>query len=337
MNVFCSLVVDIGGEMGVQRRYLVVANPILAQDVQPNGKAMIAGTADGDVLRTTDAGSSWATTAQGLPRAPVNTLAISPAFTDDGFGSAVVGTHARHTTDGGISWHPFTSVPDDAAIRSTAISPDFTESGLIALGGLHGTILLSNNRGKSWTRLDETFREATITSIAFSPRFAQDGVILAAAIAHDSAVVYRSSDRGESWDAYVQANTVFPWLSIAIATGPTTTTDAYAFATGSQVYFPGSGDGYWNVSHVAGPEAAVRDLVAIGTEDANTWYIAATSVGLFISSLTGHAWEELAEPLAGRPIQAVDVVASDDGYTLLTTTMNGEIWTGQLTITAAQP
>ena len=142
--------------------------------------------------------------------------------------------------------------------------------------------------------------------------------------------------RGESWEAYVQANAVFPWLSIAIAIGPTTTTDAYAFATGSQVYFPGTGDGYWNVSHVAGTEAAVRDLVAITPADADTRYIAATSVGLFISSLTSHAWEEIAEPLAGRPIQAIDAVAHSNGYTLLATTMNGEIWTGRLAIVATQ-
>ena len=314
----------------------LVANPILAQAVQPNGEAMLAGTADGNVLRTIDAGSSWTATTQGLPHAPVNALAISPAFVDDGFGSAVVGPHVRHTTDGGTSWKAFASVPADAEIRSTAISPDFTASGVLALGGLRGTLLLSTNRGESWTRLDETFSESAITSIAFSPQFANDGVILASAIAHDSAIVYRSSDRGESWEAYVQANAVFPWLSIAIAIGPTTTTDAYAFATGSQVYFPGTGAGYWNVSHVAGTEAAVRDLVAITPADADTRYIAATSVGLFISSLTSHAWEEIAEPLAGRPIQAIDAVAHSDGYTLLATTMNGEIWTGRLAIVATQ-
>ena len=309
----------------------LVAHPILSQAVQPDGPSIVVGTAAGDILCTVDAGATWATGTTGLPGEPVTAMAISPAFTDDGFGTAVVGSHARHTTNRGQTWQAFASLPSDAAIMSTAISPASGTNLVTALGGPGGTLLLSDDNGAAWTRLNETFFGATIAAIAFSPRFPKDGVILAAAIAHNASIVYRSADRGQSWEPYVQADSVFPWISLAIPMGASADDDDFAFATGSEVYFPSPGPkNFRNVAYVVGPDAAVRDLLSIRTLDGETCYIAATSAGIFRSNVPNHGWQEISGPLSGRPIQAIDAIAADDNYTLVATTINGEIWTSYL-------
>jgi len=312
----------------------LVAHPILSQAVQPDKPSIVAGTSVGDILCTVDAGVTWTTGTTERPGEPVTAVALSPAFADDGFGTAVVGNHAQHTTNGGQTWQAFASLPSDAAIMSTAISPASDTSLVTALGGPGGTLLLSNDNGATWTRLNETFSGATIAAIAFSPRFPKDGVILAAAIAHNASIVYRSANRGQSWEPYVQADSVFPWISLAIPMGTSTDNDDFAFATGSEVYFPGVGpENFRNAAYVSGPDTAVRDLLAIRTPDGETCYIAATSVGIFQSNVPNHGWDEISGPLSGRPIQAIDAIATDDNYTLVATTINGEIWAGCLNMT----
>ncbi|HCU72305.1 MAG: hypothetical protein CL790_01135 [Chloroflexi bacterium] len=310
----------------------LVARPILCQAIHPSGLSMLIGTAAGDVVTTSDGGKNWMTGTTDIADEPITALAISPLFDRDAFGTAVVGTHARHTIDGGKTWIPFDTLPPDAAITSTSISPLGADSFTTALGGPGGMLLISDDRGASWTHIEETFMGATIAAIAFSPTFHDDSVILAAAIAHDASIVYRSADRGQSWEAYVQATDVFPWLSLAFLLGNGTDDATFAFATGSDVYFPHDGpEQHRNVAYVHGPDTAVRGLQAIRSSDGTTCYVAATSAGLFRSSAPQRGWQEVAEPLSGHPIQAIDAIAADDGtYQLVVSTINGEIWTGSL-------
>jgi photosystem II stability/assembly factor-like uncharacterized protein len=200
--------------------YSLAVSPDFADD-----RTVFAGGASG-LLRSTDGGDSWAFLASGFTYAQV---ALSPSFAADRTLFGTDGYLLRRSTDGGTTWKetPYCCgdglavSPDFAAdgivlagrSRSAdggltfdempafgyesarfAFSPGYAADGTVLAGTSVGRVLVSRDRGLSWTSAGRPSPSA-VGEVAFSPGYPADPTLLAA----NRQGLWRSTDDGETW------------------------------------------------------------------------------------------------------------------------------------------
>ncbi len=148
----------------------------------PDGLSALAGTRDGRVLASTDAGTTWSVGADAGVDAPLFVAADAAGWLrGDGTGA--------YTSTDGVTW---TAVPGlTGVVHQVAAAPD-------------GTRFVSMRGGSMW-RADpgqgfvpvaaDLAAFGTASELATSPDFAADGTLFAAI----DDWVFRSEDRGDTW------------------------------------------------------------------------------------------------------------------------------------------
>lgn len=167
------------------------------------------------LYQTTDAGDVWNLLPTPLPssyQSYRNLIYLSPNYPSDHTIFIKVGDNFNdalyRSEDGGMSWENIYDM--DLSITDFAVSPEYPTAPTIFVtaADLYGAeIFRSDDGGTTWNVLDDPPLPAVPNEfiIELSPRFDQDGILF---VVESGEVgggglesrVYRSNDRGESWE-----------------------------------------------------------------------------------------------------------------------------------------
>jgi photosystem II stability/assembly factor-like uncharacterized protein len=160
-----------------------------------NPTIIYAGTSEGDILKSTDAGSNWLVSQRAS--SGISGIAIDPRDSRIVYASTQ-GDGIWKTTDGGNTW---TSIKKqlsefDTGRRAVQVLPDPLDANLVYLVSKYG-ILLSKDQGITWTALSLTSppNSVDIRSFAINPRNNKE----LSYITPNTLLV--SSDAGATWTA----------------------------------------------------------------------------------------------------------------------------------------
>jgi photosystem II stability/assembly factor-like uncharacterized protein len=206
----------------------------VAYDTVHSGTYYIAG-ATGGVWKTTDSGVSWAPLSDGWPELAVSSLAVDPtntnviyAGTGDYDGYLGVGHGIMKSTDGGVTWNKITPTGatdpqntatgmDGFAVSAILIDPDNHNIITATLGravNWWGYVWRSTDGGQTWNSVLQTW--APWSGLSCSAKDGNGIRHYYATAPYDSnsqgnddgAVVYRSDDRGATWNPLTLPNTL---------------------------------------------------------------------------------------------------------------------------------
>lgn len=164
----------------------------------PDGR-LFAGV-NGGVLRSSDGGVTWFAASFGSPPPLVTALAVSPNFEEDGVVLAATAEDGLYSsTDRGAIWTAWNFGLIDLNAYSLALSPDFVHDQTAYIGTETG-IFRSTNGGRAWRVLPFPIDSAPVLSLAVSAT-----VVLAGT---ESSGLYRSLDRGKTWEQVIAEGSV---------------------------------------------------------------------------------------------------------------------------------
>jgi photosystem II stability/assembly factor-like uncharacterized protein len=167
--------------------------------VLQDGRTVLAGTSDGSLLRSADAGNHWVSVTRGIPGVKVSILAAPPAGrtmvyagTDGGFAVS---------TDAGLTWEPrniglmakASAGSPTPRIEIAALLPDPATPGTVILSLLGQGLYVTNDEGNYWTLLHSSIGTPWVDSLAVDE---QTGRYYAGT---DTGGVYASQDGGTKW------------------------------------------------------------------------------------------------------------------------------------------
>lgn len=163
----------------------------------PSDRTVFAGV-HGAVMRSLDAGATWAYTELRTPAPVVTCLAVSPAYEEDGVifaGSLEDGVF--RSADRGSRWASWNFGLIDLGVMCLALSPSYDRDETLVVGTETG-IFRSTNGGRAWRELGLPTELAPVLSVAFSPDYERDGALFAGT---ESNGLWVSKDRGQSWES----------------------------------------------------------------------------------------------------------------------------------------
>lgn len=159
---------------------------------------VIAGTMEDGVFRSSDRGRIWAAWNFGLLDLSVFCVALSPDFAHDETLFAGTLSGLFRSTNGSRAWREVDFPTDLAPVLCLAASPQYTSDGLLFAGTESNGLFASNDRGHSWTQLDDDALTGAVNGIVLAPQFPAQPDILV--LLHDALVVSR--DHGQSWSEW---------------------------------------------------------------------------------------------------------------------------------------
>ena len=149
--------------------------------------------AEGQILRSLDAGQTWQVAALDTPAPLVTSLVTSPNFAKDGtLLAATVQDGIFRSTDRGVTWTGWNFGLYDPNINALA----FVDSQVIFAGTQSG-IFRSSNAGRSWRDTDFPVEWAPVSCLAVS----RDGTIFAGTEADG---LYVSCDEAKTWKQLIE-------------------------------------------------------------------------------------------------------------------------------------
>jgi photosystem II stability/assembly factor-like uncharacterized protein len=154
---------------------------------------VLAGTLEDGVYRSTDHGLTWSAANAGLLDMSVLSIAMSPAFADDGIALLGAQSGLFLSTTGGRSWCDLNFPDTGAAAVSVAISP----AGPLFAGTEGAGLFRSQDGGAHWAPAADGLTDAEIVTI----QFVNDGTEHPCLLAVTAEKAFRSTDQGDTWTA----------------------------------------------------------------------------------------------------------------------------------------
>ena len=121
-----------------------------------NNKVVYAGTTNGKVQMTSNAGSgaSWKSVDSGLPKLAITQIAVSPTSYSTAYvtfsGFAGSGQHVYQTTNSGSSWTDISKDLPNSPVNAIAIDPSYSNTLYV---GTDSGVFYTTNGGTTWTTL----------------------------------------------------------------------------------------------------------------------------------------------------------------------------------------
>lgn len=183
----------------------------LAQDPW-NADIIYAGTNAGTLLRSDDAGDTWKNLG-GKPEYGIVSYIVFDAKQRNSLSFLAYEKKTYHSSDGGNTWIDWDTVraqeQRQALLKGDIPAPggeatpgqilyltaDPTQSGVLFAGTSQSGVFRSDNKGKSWTKLNiiDSASKFPIRSIAIDPKNSRNIIFIA------GKTTYRSTDAGATW------------------------------------------------------------------------------------------------------------------------------------------
>jgi photosystem II stability/assembly factor-like uncharacterized protein len=270
-------------------------SPVEALAVDPaNPLVVLAGTQDGSVYRSADAGAHWTRTGKGMGQA-ITSLTFNPGTG----GQVLAGTGGAGiwiSTDDGAAWQPTASTRKDW-VRAV------TTSGGVFAAATHRGVLLSTN-GASWTQAgleDVDVSALTIVSGGAQPTLVAGGDGEATG---QPLPLYVTQNGGGTWTseaASVSGSTmVSSLLTLPPASGATSPT--IVLGTNGGLFQSTDGGAQWSPDNGGGALPPV-DITSLASANGSgqAYYVASdggasSSGGLWVTRDGGHTFASLQAP-----------------------------------------
>jgi len=267
-----AVTVDSAGNVYVAGDTRSVNLPVASNGPQP----ALGGAA---VFRSSDAGSTWTASSNGITRTSSYALAVaagsSPAVYI-GADDEVAGGLFK-STNGGESWTSATSGIFDTRIRALAVDPVAPATVYAATRTLG--VYKTTNAAAAWTAT--ALNNVFVTALAVDPVTA--GTVYAGT---DSLGIYKTVNGGASW---FLVNAGLPNASVrSIAIDPNATNTIYA-GTSAGMYKSVNGGNTWTAADSGISDRNVN-AVAVDPRTPGTVFAGTASAGLFRSTDGGASW-----------------------------------------------
>ena len=168
------------------------------------GATVFAGTLEGALLRSDDGAGSFATIGRGLPNEPINSIALSPTYSDDQtLWASASSKGVYRSTDGGETWartanglttDPQAELLNNRDFGTVAVAPLANGGRVLFEAGFDG-LFRSDNDGRKWRGV-ETLVDF-IVGLDVSPSFQRDSAVAVNTYVKGA---YLSTDRGNRWE-----------------------------------------------------------------------------------------------------------------------------------------
>ncbi len=165
------------------------------------------GSPGGGLWKSNDGGANWSTNTDNLPVIGVSYIAINPVnpqemyiTTGDAHASDTYSIGILKSIDGGINWDTTGmqwGITDNKMVNKVIINPNYTDS-IFAV--TDNNIMISPNGGQTWSKALDTNGIILIgrfRDIEFKPN--NPNTIYSVKQTTGGSLVYRSTDRGQSW------------------------------------------------------------------------------------------------------------------------------------------
>ena len=320
-----------GDEAPVAANAGLVSRPILDLAASPTyaeDNTLVLGTLQDGVLVSRDDGATWTITLDDPGLGPVTAVRLSPNFVCDGIAGGIAGGQVIWSTDSAHSWVRMGGLTVDSAASVLEFSPIFGADGHMAVGGRHGMLYVSDDRGETWRAVWSGLDGSDFLALAYSPNFGRDRAMVAAAGDAQRLVVIRSNDAGDTWTPWVEYDTSLGWASLAIPPSFKPDVGPLLLAARDRIAIPpSSGRGPWPGMQVAESGVAMRQVTLSPDIEHDGLAAVATSDGVYLSDTEGREWSRMDGPLAGQAVERVSItVAEADRRIIHAALGRGELW-----------
>jgi photosystem II stability/assembly factor-like uncharacterized protein len=272
------------------------------------------------VLRSIDAGRTWAPAARGLPDVAATAWAVDPTTSD---ALMIAGREVfLRTSDAGLTWQVARIEPGEHA--ALALAP--ANPRRVYLGGLPA--LRSTDRGDTWQPMpvvlpEQESQPAAVTGLVVDP---VDPDHLWAGLVGG---VAESTNGGVSWRAAGLDGKPVQWL----AAGPTDGPRLYAGVAEDGIYRMDGASGNWSAAAKGLPERSTMLGLVVDPQHAGRLWATRDGGGVYRSTDGGASWANVALSLGDNLAQAVAIEVPAPGADgkpveggLLIGTANAGIW-----------
>jgi photosystem II stability/assembly factor-like uncharacterized protein len=160
-------------------------------------RTVLAAGADATMLRSADQGKTWQRCLLPPQVASITTLAMSPAFTQDGVALAGTDQHGiLRSVDGGRSWKPANFGLRNFQVNAIAAAPSWQRKEPV-FAAMEQGIYYSPNAGRAWQAAG--LPGVAALCIAISPNYWSDGLVVAGAA---DGKIHASRNQGRTWVIY---------------------------------------------------------------------------------------------------------------------------------------
>ena len=279
--------------------------------------AVVFGTENDGVFKSTNGGQSWSRASAGLGIAAILTLAMDPS--DPAVLYAGTGNGVFKTRDRGQSWTAansgLTTIPqlEDLVGFSTApivlsLTISRSNPAILYAGTLGNGIFKSIDGGLSWTNLSSSLPKVdylaippVVAALAVDP---SNPAIVYAGVSAGSSTdgVYKSADGGQSWApvSFDMGGTIV----LALAIDPSNSATVLAGTFGRGVLKSTSSGSLWNAANSG---LAAGEILALARDSSGGTIYAGTANGLFKSTNSGQIWSSVNSGIFNSLITAVAV------------------------------
>ncbi|HEX7183055.1 MAG TPA: hypothetical protein VF756_14530 [Thermoanaerobaculia bacterium] len=296
--------------------------------VAPGARRIVyAGSSDGLVFKSTDAGARWTYVGHGLfPAGRISALAVDPRDPDIVYAGVSGAPAVFKTTDGGLNWRPANEGLDSRNVLALALDP---REPSVLFAATQGGLFRSGDGAATW-RLSLGFSpdEDLFHSVAFDP--SSPGTVYATGYQRG---VFKSLDGGATW---MSKNRGLPDGAgvIRLALAPSVPGLLFLTLTSdfpARLYRSDDGGESWSPSDQG---IGDRGISALAVSPSSSTVYAGTGDGIFRSVDGGRTW---LPPSSGGEVGAVwflTVPPSPDGTVyaglydrgILKSTNHGSSW-----------
>ena len=285
--------------------------------VDPRTPASIfAGTDFAGAAMSPNSGQAWQAINRGLYNLEIEVLIVAPA--EEGEPGPFLLAGSRHagvfrSLDGGRGWQPGRGVTDP---RVTAIALDPQARSRVYLAAGNGQVLVSNDRGASWTAQGSgSAVGSTIDALAVHPL--ADGMLLGGG---SSGILFGTQNGGRNWEPV----TDFPRARIRhIAFDPADPASVYV-ATHRGIYKREPSDMGWRAVNTGLRNLDIQAL-AIDPNRPDTVYAASYGGGVYRSTDAAAHWRPVNVGLADPYVRTI-VLDPNDSTRLYAAGRTGRIF-----------